>query len=361
MRDIIKEEIKNSLQAQNPAPAPAPQPSGSQVRVSSPEVEVVSPGRENYDSDSPPSEESDTEVNQGEVDLLLKAVRATMCLEEPREERTLEDKMFEGLEAKRKRTFPVHKSIKGLIQREWKHPDKGMFSARTLKRKYPFEEQDSASWVRAPKIDVPVAKMSRKTALPFEDSGSLPDPIDRKQDSLLKKTWEVTTASLRPDIAGTCVARSLFVWLEQLEGHIRDKTPRETLLSSLPTLKSAANFLAEASADSLKLSAKAAALSNSARRALWIKNWQGDTASKNKLCSIPCDGEFLFGPVLDDLLQKAGDKKKGFPTPFPSRQRPFRGQGRKTFDRSRRQDSQRGKSNRKSRGFLFNQGRPGPQ
>lgn len=112
--------------------------------------------------------------------------------------------------------FPVHKSIWGGIHREWKHPDKGVFTSRALKRKYPFSEQDTVVWCRAPKLDVPIAKVSKKSSLPFEDAGTLQDPLDKKQDLFLKKTWEASAASFKPNIAATCVARSLSVWLEQL-------------------------------------------------------------------------------------------------------------------------------------------------
>lgn len=35
-------------------------------------------------------------------------------------------------------------------------------------------------------------------------------------------------------------------------------------------------------------------------------------ASKGKLCAIPCSGDFLFGPFLGDLLEKALDGTKRF-------------------------------------------------
>lgn len=154
------------------------------------------------------------------------------------------------------------------------------------------------------------------------------------------------------------------VWLNQLEEHIQDKTPRETLVLSLPTLKKAAAFSADASTDAIKLSAT---LANSARWALWIKNWSGDIGSKNRLCSIPCEGEFLFGSVLDDLLEKAGDKEKGSPSNYPGRQsRFFRGSGGSSQNRKCRQEGNRFSGSKKSRGFLFNQPsgsfrRSGPQ
>lgn len=290
-----------------------------------------------------------------------------MELEEQKEEKTAEDRMFEGLEAKRKRVFPIHRNVWGLIKREWKHPDKRVFLQKTHKRKYPFDETETASWNRPPKIDAPITKISKRSSLPFEDAGSLRDPLDKKIDSCLRRTWEASATGLKPNIASTCVARSLLVWLNQLEDHVRNKTPRETLLSSLPTLKKAAAFLADASTDAIKLTAKSAALSNSARRALWIKNWSGDVSSKNRLCTIPCEGDLLFGSVLNDLLEKAGDKTKLFPSSFPARQQyPFRGSFRGGQFKRRGQDTFRARGAKRSRGFLFNQSsgqsrRQGPQ
>ncbi|CAJ0935829.1 unnamed protein product [Ranitomeya imitator] len=42
------------------------------------------------------------------------------------------------------------------------------------------------TWDKAPKLDAAVAKASKKAALPFEDMGSLKDPLDRKADTFLK-------------------------------------------------------------------------------------------------------------------------------------------------------------------------------
>lgn len=75
-----------------------------------------------------------------------------------------------------------------LIHKEWKHPDNLIFSAKSLKRKYPFCEQETAAWARPPKLDVPISIVSKNAALPFEDAGTLQDPMDKKQDVFLKKT-----------------------------------------------------------------------------------------------------------------------------------------------------------------------------
>lgn len=43
-----------------------------------------------------------------DTDQLLKAVRTTMKLEEPKEERSMHGVKFEGLEAKHKKVFPIY-------------------------------------------------------------------------------------------------------------------------------------------------------------------------------------------------------------------------------------------------------------
>lgn len=117
-----------------------------------------------------------------------------------------------------------------MIQRERKHPDKGVFSSRALKRKYPFNEQDTAAWGRAPKLDVPIAKVSKKSSLPFEDAGAPQDPLDKKQDFF----------SLKTNKPGRLQAKySLHMRSQVLVGTAwapGGRHPRETL-SSLPTLR----------------------------------------------------------------------------------------------------------------------------
>lgn len=58
-------------------------------------------------------------------------------------------------------------------------------------------------------------------------------------------------------------------------------------------------YIADASTESVRMSAKSSALANSAKRALWLKTWQGDSAFKVKSCGIPVTGDLLFGPGLD--------------------------------------------------------------
>ncbi|XP_073429908.1 uncharacterized protein [Dendrobates tinctorius] len=277
-----------------------------------------------------------------------------MGMEDPRTDRSVQDIMFGGLGQKKRRVFPLNKNVQGLIDKEWEKPDRKSSTVPSIKRKYPFDEEASTSWDKAPKLDVAVAKASRRFALPFEDMGTLKDPLDKKADTLLKGTWESAGGNIRPAVAATCTSRALMVWIDQLERQIREGVPRDKILESMPMIRGAAAFLADSSADSIRLSSKTAALSNAARRALWLKCWPGDLQTKMRLCAIPCEGKFLFGETLDDILEKAGDKKKGFPNLGPVSATGFKRSFRnKKFFQRRPPRDQKWEDRRRDRGFIF--------
>ncbi|XP_077113097.1 uncharacterized protein LOC143768288 [Ranitomeya variabilis] len=71
--------------------------------------------------------------------------------------------------------------------REWKKPERKGSLPPAFKRRYPFEEEASSSWDKAPKLDSAVAKACKKTLLPFEHLGNLKDPLDKKADVFLKE------------------------------------------------------------------------------------------------------------------------------------------------------------------------------
>ncbi|XP_069827931.1 uncharacterized protein [Dendropsophus ebraccatus] len=325
LKEAINEEVRSSVSAalnNQPAPIPISEPPAKRARriiisdSDSEDVEsvVVSVEGSSQQTRDPPVEEAKKfYFSLEDTDILLNAVRKAMDITDIEEQITKQDAMFAGLRPKRKRAFPVHESIKNMILDEWKEPEKRLFIPKEFRSRFPFEEEDTKLWLESPKIDIQVAKVVKKTSLPFEDASQLKDPIDRKMDSLLRRSWDASAAAINPNIAATTVARSLFLWLEELEKRIEDKTSREELLSSVPMLKLATAYLVDISAESVRFAAKAAALTNSSRRALWLKSWQGDNLSKTKLCAIPFEGTQVFGSVLDTILQQAADKKKDFP------------------------------------------------
>ncbi|XP_073440653.1 uncharacterized protein [Dendrobates tinctorius] len=287
------------------------------------------------------------------VSNLVKSVRNTMGLPESKDPKTPQDIMFAGISRKKIRAFPVVSAVKDLVKREWEKQGQRTFLPLTSKRKYPFDDEELTAWSSAPKVDAAVASTSRRSSLPVEDSGTLADSSDRKTDTFLKRSWEACTAAFKPAIAATCTARSMLVWLNDLEDNIKNGVARSRLLSSMPLIKGAAAFLSDSSADSLRLSARAAGLTNAGRRALWLKGWKGDTQTKTRLCAIPCQGKYLFGTELDEILTKAGERKKGFPNPYvPFNRRAYR---KPPFGKKKdfRPQDRWGNKDPKQRGNLF--------
>lgn len=92
--------------------------------------------------------------------------------------------------------------------------------------------------------------------------------MDKRGDVLLR-AWDASSIGL-----------TLECWLKQLQSHI---LVGSSCLSQFPLLFKAVGFLADASAESVKLAARSAELLNAARRAVWLMTWTGDAASKLKL------------------------------------------------------------------------------
>ncbi|XP_077116964.1 uncharacterized protein LOC143794011 [Ranitomeya variabilis] len=288
VRAIIREEMQGLAHTSSTSTR---QPSRSRSPVSS-ESEVVQKS-----SDEEESQQSSSEYEGGlclpnsSVDSLIKAVRSTMGCPDEKGKKSAQDIMFAGLGQRKRRSFPTIPTIKELVKKEWEKQHTRGFLPSSAKRRYPFSDEELSSWQKIPKVDAAVASTSKQSVLPVEDSGTLTDPLDRKAEALLKRSWEANTGAFRPAIASTCTARSLLVWTEQLEEQIRGGASRNTILSKIPLMKDAVAFLADASVDSLRLTARSAGLVNTARRALWLKNWKGDAQAKAKLCAIPCQGE----------------------------------------------------------------------
>ncbi|XP_077128602.1 uncharacterized protein LOC143784335 isoform X4 [Ranitomeya variabilis] len=232
------------------------------------------------------------------VDNLVKSIRNTMGCEESKGAQTAQEIMFAGLADRKRRCFPVIPAVKTLIKREWEKQDQRGFLPSASKRKYPFSDEELLTWTKVPKVDAAVASTSKQSTLPVEDAGLLVDPLDRKAESSLKRSWEAATGIFKPAVASTCAARSMIIWIDQLDQQIEKKSSREKLRAAIPLIRGAAAFLADASADSLRLAARSAGLVNNARRALWMKSWKGDAQSKSKICAIPCEGEPLRGGRL---------------------------------------------------------------
>lgn len=215
-----------------------------------------------------------------------------------------------------------------------------MFQSRGHKRRFTFQCEFEEVFFKCPRLDAPMSQVSKRSDLSFENSGVLKDQMDRKADSLLHKVWDSSAFSLGPAVASTCVVRNLDIWVQRLDDLLASDTPKEEIRESLPLIAKSVAFLADAAADSVKSAARASALFNSAKRAIWLKSLEGDLTSKNKLCGIPFEGKLLFGSSLEEVLARSSENSKRFPSSQrnkPQNKRHFRGFQNKANFKANRQ------------------------
>ncbi|XP_069591375.1 uncharacterized protein [Ranitomeya imitator] len=165
LKTLIKEQVEDTFRSLK---------SGKKRRKSkhrspSPVSKSESDSESSMSSPSSDSSASSTSSSGGhncfpleDTDGLIKAVRSTMGLVDSHPKKTVQDIMFGGLEQKKRRAFPLNEAIAALIKKEWKKPVRK--TLLTPKRKYPFEEESCSFWEKAPKLDVAIAKASKKFA-----------------------------------------------------------------------------------------------------------------------------------------------------------------------------------------------------
>ncbi|XP_073404155.1 uncharacterized protein [Dendrobates tinctorius] len=131
------------------------------------------------------------------MEELIGALRNTMGLEEEQISQTIQNEMFGGLKAGRQIGFPLHENIMNMISRVGVPRETVEYPLGTLGQVY--SEGELINW-DVPKVAVQVEKVAKKATLPFEVSSQLKDPMDRKVESLLKKSWETSTSSLETSL-----------------------------------------------------------------------------------------------------------------------------------------------------------------
>lgn len=105
---------------------------------------------------------------------------------------------------------------------------------------------------------------------------------------------------LKPAMATTCVARNLENCLNRMKSHITAEFPKQKIVDSLQPYLLQWHTLWMP----IRMSA------NSARRALWLKTWPSDAASKNRFVAFPLPGVLLLGAGQESILDCTADKNK---------------------------------------------------
>lgn len=150
--------------------------------------------------------------------------------------------------------------------------------------------------------------------MPIEDVVTFRDLLDQKIDLDFKKAYSATGGARRPAITLAAVGRAINSWTSNVEKLLSEAADQERIVSVLQEHSLAGDFVAKASVDIIRSAARAMLSSVMSRRALWLKLWVADTASKSNWSKIPYDGTNLFGPKLDSAISKVMGWKIG---PYP--------------------------------------------
>lgn len=276
-------------------------------------------------SDTSSSDEVVTSKQPEDVKLLIRYLQDTLEIKETQLPISKVDKVL-GNNPKKSRTFPTSQSISKIISEEWSDPDKRNTIPQKLLSKYPVAEEFQQTWDKSPKVDSAIVRLSRNTTLPSEDAGSFRDPMDKKIESSLKRDFLHSAAILRPASASLSVARTARFWCQELRDSSYNSQPETSLI--IDKISLALSFLSEASLEITKLASRASAASVTARRALWLRQWAGDTASKHRLVALKFEGVQLFGPQLKQIISEVTGGKGSF---LPQGKKPRRENQRRNY------------------------------
>ncbi|XP_044134874.1 F-box/WD repeat-containing protein 9 isoform X1 [Bufo gargarizans] len=232
-------------------------------------------------------------------------------------------------------TFPIHGAFAKVLSKAWERPNHRFSATRRMDTLYPFPADNVQQWSSPPKVDPPVARLAKNTAIPVLDGSSLQNSVDRRLDSLSKAIITLAGTGLQPAIASAWVARPLSVWLQRHHQDLAEQGASADTLNFVLQMSQAATFLCEASLDVGTLFARVSALSVTQRKEVWLKVWDADASSKCSLTNLPFAGSRIFDAKLDEIISDAtGGKSTHLPQsrskhafrarPFGSRNQSFR-------------------------------------
>ena len=196
-------------------------------------------------------------------------------------------------------------------------------------------------------MDAALMRLVKHVTLPLEDTVSFKDALDRKIDTDLKRIYITAGMACKPALALAALSKAMETWTDEVDSTLSNVSG--LLVRDLPVheIRMAAAFLGEASLDIIRLVARVMLSSVTAKRALWLRPWVADPASKQAWCRIPFQGSSLFGNKLDSAISRATGGKSGF---LPQDRRPFN--QRKFFprqDQDRAREARRYKPGREFR------------
>ncbi|XP_058017916.1 lamina-associated polypeptide 2-like [Ahaetulla prasina] len=203
-------------------------------------------------------------------------------------------------------TVPAPKLFLDMIKKQWEAPA-ALPNMSSLERRFFNTASDLMELLRVPEVDDPVLALASSSATLVEPEEVL-KPEDRKLEQALTKTHQAAAWGIRAATAASFFSRAVLLWLKQMQ----EKVPVTDLRThqDFNKIVAAVEYTADATMSSAKYVAKSIASSVTARRFLWLKNWQADTKRRWRLASVPFKGAKLFGEALEPVLTETKGKKK---------------------------------------------------
>ncbi|XP_041435032.1 uncharacterized protein LOC108702376 [Xenopus laevis] len=101
------------------------------------------------------------------------------------------------------------------IEAEWTQPDRRIALTQKFFQTYPVPEEHQKKWDIPSEVDSAIARLSRQTALPAKEA-AFKDPLDRRMESVLKRSYTQTAAILRPAAASAGLACTARHWAQEV-------------------------------------------------------------------------------------------------------------------------------------------------
>lgn len=116
---------------------------------------------------------------------LLGAIYASEEIQEPEAQISAQNRIYRGLIRPQSKVLPMHQSLKDIILREWKEPERKVLRFKTWNCRCPLEEEEEEEkFFESPKLDASLAQVSKQSNLSFDnrqytgpDGPSVRDPF----------------------------------------------------------------------------------------------------------------------------------------------------------------------------------------
>ncbi|XP_040266311.1 uncharacterized protein LOC120980966 [Bufo bufo] len=108
------------------------------------------------------------------------------------------------------RAFKVDETLSRLMKLEWKHPEKASVISKRFKPMFPIVTSQLDQWGTVPKVDLAIAKLSKRTLVPADDGSNLQDPMDRRVECTLRRSYSTAAAAASVAISSGAVGYRLW-------------------------------------------------------------------------------------------------------------------------------------------------------